>query len=154
MAEEIERIYTIPLRTAKFGVSSRRADRAVLAVRKFISRHMKVEGEKVWMAGTLNEQLWGQGKYKCPSKIRVRAIKFEDGQVEVSLPEDEVRTHRDEIKKQRESKTPILKRELAEEEGEEAEGAEEEAEGEVEPEAEGEPEAEPEAKADAETKEE
>lgn len=85
MADELERIYTIPLRHAKHGKRSKRADRAVKDVRDFLTRHMK--SEQIWLAGEVNEELWSQGKFNIPSKIRVRATRFSDGVVEVTLPD-------------------------------------------------------------------
>ncbi len=82
---ELERIYTIPLRRAKHGTRSKRANRAVDDVRNFLTRHMK--SEQIWIAGEVNESLWSRGKFTIPSKIRVRATRFDDGVVEVTLPD-------------------------------------------------------------------
>ncbi|MHB8603675.1 MAG: 50S ribosomal protein L31e [Thermoplasmatota archaeon] len=88
MAEEIERIYTIPLRAAHQAPLPKRSPRAVTEVRKFLARHMKTEAEKVWLDNPVNEILWARGIQKPPRRLRVKAIKFEDGVVEVSLPEE------------------------------------------------------------------
>ena len=82
---ELERIYTIPLRDAKDLVRSRRANNAVRDVRRFLTRHMKTED--VWLDNEVNELLWARGKFRIPSRIRVRATRFSDGVVEVTLPE-------------------------------------------------------------------
>lgn len=84
-SSELERIYTIPLRRAKHGTRSKRANRAVRDVRDFLTRHMK--SENIWIAGEVNESLWSRGKFTIPSKIRVRATRFDDGVVEVTLPD-------------------------------------------------------------------
>jgi large subunit ribosomal protein L31e len=119
--KEIERIYVVPLRTPKIGPASKAAPRAVKQVRTFLTKHMKVAKEDVWIDDSLNKALWSHGKYKIPSKIRVRAIKFEDGIVEVTLPELGVKKSRREIlKEEKEKKAPILRRE--EEEMEPGEG--------------------------------
>ena len=85
MAEE-ERIYTIPLRKVVNVPRTKRAPVAIKEVRRFIVRHMK--SDTVWIDGRVNELLWARGIQNPPSRIRVRAIKFEDGFVEVSLPEE------------------------------------------------------------------
>jgi large subunit ribosomal protein L31e len=85
MADELERIYTIPLRHAHHGKASKRADRAIKDVRTFLERHMK--SEQIWVSNEINETLWARGKYTIPSKIRVRATRFADGVVEVTLPD-------------------------------------------------------------------
>jgi large subunit ribosomal protein L31e len=117
--KELERIYIIPLRRAKIGPTSRAAPRAVDDVRHFLMRHMKVEQKKVWIDDSLNKELWAHGKFWVPSKIRVRAVKFEDGVVEATLPElAEKKSRREFLKEEKEKKTPILRRE--EEKAEEA----------------------------------
>jgi large subunit ribosomal protein L31e len=101
--KELERIYTIPLRKTKTSPRNHRADRAVKAVKTYLSKHMK--SEEVWIDASVNELLWSRGMYQIPSKIRVRALKFDDGVVEVTLPEAEVSTSkRAEIQKRREDK--------------------------------------------------
>ncbi|MBE6525426.1 MAG: 50S ribosomal protein L31e [Candidatus Methanomethylophilaceae archaeon] len=87
MAEEIERIITIPLRATKMAPRSRRAKRAVKEVREFIMRHMKADEDKVWLDTALNEKLWARGIQNPPSRITVKAVKFDDGLVEVTLAE-------------------------------------------------------------------
>ena len=87
MAEE-ERIYTIPLRLEKSVPRTSRAPHAIKTIRKYVSRHMKVEADEIWMDPELSERIWQRGIQKPPSKIKVKAIKFEDGLVEVSLPEE------------------------------------------------------------------
>jgi len=117
--KELERVYIIPLRRAKIGPTSRAAPRAVDDVRHFLMKHMKVEQKKVWIDDSLNKELWAHGKFWVPSKIRVRAVKFEDGVVEATLPElAEKKSRREFLKEEKEKKTPILRRE--EEKAEEA----------------------------------
>ncbi|RKY24074.1 MAG: hypothetical protein DRP79_08300 [Planctomycetota bacterium] len=120
MAEEIERIFVIPLRKIGFK-SSKAAPTAVKRVRKYLTRHMKVDEKDIWIDDSLNTALWRYGKYKMPGKIRVKAVKFEDGVVEAYLPEFEFKKSRRELlKEEREKKEPILKKEEipSEEEGE------------------------------------
>ncbi|MCX6661591.1 MAG: 50S ribosomal protein L31e [Euryarchaeota archaeon] len=109
--KELERIYIIPLRRAKIGPTSRAVPRAVDDIRHFLMKHMKVEQKNVWIDGALNKQLWMYGKFWVPSKIRVRAVKFEDGVVEATLPEmGEKKSRREFLKEEKEKKTPILRR--------------------------------------------
>jgi large subunit ribosomal protein L31e len=86
---DMERIYTIPLRDVKQLPRTKRAPRAIAVVKKFVARHMKTTEEDVWIDTHVNELLWARGIEKPPSKIRVKAVKFEDQEiVEVSLPEE------------------------------------------------------------------
>lgn len=120
MAEEIERIFVIPLKKTGFK-SSKAAPTAVKRVRKYLTRHMKVDEKNIWIDDSLNTALWRYGKYKMPSKIRVKAVKFEDGVVEAYLPELEFKKSRRELlKEEKEKKEPILRKEEmpSEEEGE------------------------------------
>lgn len=96
MAEE-EKIYTIPLRTS--APKTKKASNAVKTIRKYITRHMKPD--KVWMDTDLNECIWTRGIQKPPARVRVKAVKFEDGLVEVSLPglEEKEKTEEKEEKK-------------------------------------------------------
>ena len=87
MAEN-ERIYTIPLRDVKGISRKRRANYAIKIIRNFIARHMKVPEENVWIDNRINEEVWKRGIEKPPSKITVKAVKFEEEEsVEVLMPE-------------------------------------------------------------------
>jgi len=123
MAEEIERIYVIPLKKIGYK-SSKAAPTAIKRVKNYITHHMKVEEKNVWIDDSLNTALWSKGKYNMPSKIRVKAVKFDDGVVEAYLPELEFKKSRRELlKEEKEKKEPILrKEEELEAEGEEGEG--------------------------------
>lgn len=106
---ELERIYTIPLRKAHHGARSKRADRAVRDLRAYLVRHMK--SDNIWLAGEVNELLWARGKYTIPSRIRVRATRFSDGVVEVTLPDMATEgSVREELAERREkaAESPVL----------------------------------------------
>ncbi len=112
--QELERIYVVPLSTIKKGRTSVAAPRAVNEVRAFLVKHMKVEKKNVWIDDSVNKELWAHGKYWIPRKIRVRAVKFDDGVVEATLPElAEKTSRREQLKEEKEKKTPILKKEEA-----------------------------------------
>lgn len=123
MAEEIEKIYIIPLKKTGF-VSSKAAPTAIKRVKKYLTRHMKVEEEKIWIDDSLNNSLWSHGKYNMPTRVRVKAVKFEDGVVEAYLPELEFKKSRRELlREEREKKEPILRKEEAGEGEEETGGS-------------------------------
>ncbi len=88
MVDQEERIMNIPLNKVKNSPASKRASLAMKSVREFVSKHMDVPSEDVWIDSTTNEEIWKRGVKKPPSKIKVRAIKFEDGIVEVSIPRE------------------------------------------------------------------
>ncbi len=98
MADELERIFTIPLTITKQVPRTKRAPRAIKEIRDYVNRHMAEKpsrGEEdeetkkeIWVDYRLNEHLWANGIENPPSKVRVKAIRFEDGLIEVSLPEE------------------------------------------------------------------
>lgn len=89
MADEEERVYTIPLRGVWSVPRIQRAARALRAVKEFVGHHMKARIEDVWVDPRLNEILWARGREKPPRRVQVKVIKLEDETVEVSplLPE-------------------------------------------------------------------
>ena len=88
MSDEIERTITIPLRATKMVPRTRRAMRAIKEIRENVARHMKTETDQVWIDQALNEKIWERGIQKPPKKITVKAVKYDDGLVEVSLAEN------------------------------------------------------------------
>ena len=87
-SEELEREYTVPLRASQHQPSRRRrAGHALLTIRRFIGRHMKGTVEDVWIDPRLNEYIWERGVQHVPRAVRVKAIRFEDGLIEVDLVE-------------------------------------------------------------------
>ena len=88
---ESEAVYTIPLRKAREVPRTRRAPYAIRLIKEYISRHMKVDEDNVWIDNRVNEYIWSRGIEKVPPRIRVKAIKFEEeGIVEVVFAEDNV----------------------------------------------------------------
>jgi len=81
-----ERIYVIPLRAAtQRARRKKRTPRAVKTVREFLEHHMKSEDVKI--NEDLNRKLWERGIEKTLPRIRVKAVKQDDGSVEASLAE-------------------------------------------------------------------
>lgn len=92
MAEEAtteEAVFNINLGKARGVPVSKRANAAISEIRKFIVQHMKTEPADVWIDGHVSEYIWTRGARKPPTKVTVKAVKFEDGLVEVSFPEAE-----------------------------------------------------------------
>jgi large subunit ribosomal protein L31e len=85
--EQEERVMNIPLRAVFKAPRTSRVPRAVEAIREYVVRHAKAKREDVWIDPLVNEALWTRGIEKPPKRIQVKTIKFEDGRVEVSLPE-------------------------------------------------------------------
>lgn len=130
--QELERIYTIPLRTVKTSPRNHQTDRAIRYIRSYLTKHMKADN--VWIDASVNEAIWAHGMYEIPSRIRVRARKFDDGVVEVSLPDIEVKESIRTAIKERQEKAQGEKEE-AEEKAKKGEAAETKAEEKPAPEA-------------------
>ncbi|MFY9605287.1 MAG: 50S ribosomal protein L31e [Thermoplasmata archaeon] len=97
MVEELERVFTIPLTVTRQVPKTKRAPRAIKEIKEYVRRHMmekvseedeEKEEKEVWLDYRLNELIWSRGIENPPRKVRVKAIRFEDGLIEVSLPEE------------------------------------------------------------------
>ncbi|MEE9151543.1 MAG: 50S ribosomal protein L31e [Thermoplasmata archaeon] len=86
--EEEEHIFTVPLSKCKNLPRPKRAKVAMATLKSYIGSHMKVPEKDVWVDVSVNESIWARGMKKPPSRLRVKAIKFEDGLVEVSILEE------------------------------------------------------------------
>ncbi|SNZ11802.1 large subunit ribosomal protein L31e [Natronoarchaeum philippinense] len=73
-----ERVMTVPLRDAKAAPNHERADKAMKLLREHLAKHFSVEGEQVRLDPSINEALWSQSRKNPPSKLRVRAARFEE----------------------------------------------------------------------------
>jgi large subunit ribosomal protein L31e len=79
-----ERVITVPLRKVKAEASQKRADRAMTIIRSHLAKHFSVDEDVVRLDPSINETVWERGRSKPPSKLRVRAARFEeDGDVVV-----------------------------------------------------------------------
>ena len=88
MSEErrvvLERTYVVPLVKARKKTVYKRTPRAVRILRDFVKRHMKAEA--VVILPRVNEVLWRQSVRNPPRRIVIKAVKYDDGTVEVDLP--------------------------------------------------------------------
>ena len=95
MAEE--KLFTIPLRKEFIKVASyKKTPRAIREVKKFISKHMKVDEVKI--GKHLNLKLWKDGIKSPPPRVKVKSIK-EDDYARVELPEFKFDKKKEEVKK-------------------------------------------------------
>ena len=81
-AEEFEeRVVTVPLRDAKAAPTGEQADKAMSLVRAHLAQHFSVSEDAVRLDPSVNEAVWAQGRSNPPSKLRIRAARFdEDGE--------------------------------------------------------------------------
>jgi large subunit ribosomal protein L31e len=79
-----ERVVTVPLRDARAAANHERADKAMTVVREHLAKHFAVEEAQVRLDPSINEAVWADGRANPPSKLRVRAARFdEDGEAVV-----------------------------------------------------------------------
>jgi len=83
MAEEnkaaAEQIYTIPLKAVKDYPNWKRGNKAIKVIREYLSKHMKVAEDEIKISKEINEIVWERGIEKPPRKIRVKAVRSEEG---------------------------------------------------------------------------
>ncbi|MGC8573727.1 MAG: 50S ribosomal protein L31e [Caldisphaera sp.] len=99
-------VYVIPLKKIYFGRRSNRAKRAIDYIRKFVSKHVKVNPEDVVIMDDVNSFIWERSIEKPPRKVKIIAemkeFKPEEGEavkkVLVRLAGEKVRTGKYEIK--------------------------------------------------------
>ena len=73
-----ERVITIPLRDVRAEPKHKRADKAMRLVREHLAKHFSVDESAVRIDPSINESTWARGRSSPPSKLRVRAARFEE----------------------------------------------------------------------------
>lgn len=73
-----ERIVTVPLGKAKAAPRSQRGSKAMTQVREHLAGQFGVETEAVRLDPSINEAVWSRGRANPPSKLRVRAARFQE----------------------------------------------------------------------------
>ena len=73
-----ERVVTVPLRDVQAGSRTGRAGRAMGIVREHLAQHFSVEEDAVRLDPSINEAVWAKGRANPPSKLRVRAARFDE----------------------------------------------------------------------------
>ena len=125
----LEREYIVPLRKGWLKVPKyKRANKAVKTLKEFIARHMKIydsDLRKVKIDIVLNNELRFRGMKKPPAKIKVKAIKFDDGIVRVELVDLPEHIKFARLREDKSKKNEVKKEKKVEEEKKE-EGEEEE----------------------------
>ncbi|MEM4336887.1 MAG: 50S ribosomal protein L31e [Candidatus Woesearchaeota archaeon] len=80
----IERTYNVPLRREFLKAPKyKRAKTAIIALKKFLQRHMK--SSEIYIGKRLNEKIWERGIKNPPHHIKVDVVKEEDGKVYAEL---------------------------------------------------------------------
>ncbi|MBI2661878.1 50S ribosomal protein L31e [Candidatus Woesearchaeota archaeon] len=81
---KLERTYNIPLRREYLKVPYwKRTNKAVIAAKEFLVKHMK--SENVILGKALNEKIWQHGIRNPPHHVKVVAVRDEKGVVRAEL---------------------------------------------------------------------
>jgi large subunit ribosomal protein L31e len=73
-----ERVVTVPLRNANASTGPNKADAAMRIVREHLAQHFSVTEDAVRLDPSINEAVWSHGRSSPPSKLRIRAARFEE----------------------------------------------------------------------------
>ncbi len=123
----IERTYNIPLRKEWLkSPKYKRAKKAIIAVKEFLSKHMHQEDQsKIKLGEHINLEVWEKGIKNPPHHIKVNVKKLEDGTVYAELFGYELKIPGEEEKKKeakkKEAKTEKKEAEKKEEKQSEVE---------------------------------
>ncbi len=102
----LERKYIIPLRREWLKVPKyQRSRKAVVAIGKFVARHMKSTMVKI--GENLNEYVWKNGMKNPPAKVEVNCLKEDGGKCYVELQGFPVKKPVAEEKKKEEKKEEV-----------------------------------------------
>ncbi|MFB6202204.1 MAG: 50S ribosomal protein L31e [Halorhabdus sp.] len=73
-----ERVVTVPLRDIRAEPNGERADKAMSLIRDHLAQHFSVAEDAVRLDPSVNEAIWSRGRSNPPSKIRIRAARFDE----------------------------------------------------------------------------
>jgi large subunit ribosomal protein L31e len=73
-----ERVVTVPLRDVQAVPKHERAGKAMKIIRSHLAKQFAVDADAVRLDPSINEEVWSRGRKKPPSKLRVRAARFEE----------------------------------------------------------------------------
>ena len=73
-----ERIVTVPLRDVLAVPRPERGGKAMSIVREHLAKQFAVDVDAVRLDPSINEAVWERGRDNPPSKVRVRAARFDE----------------------------------------------------------------------------
>ncbi|MEM3374788.1 MAG: 50S ribosomal protein L31e [Candidatus Woesearchaeota archaeon] len=86
MEKTLERVYNVPLRKGfQKAPKYKRAKKAIIVLKEFLSRHMKCSIEDIKLGKRINETIWARGYKYPPHHIKIKAVKDEKGVVKAEL---------------------------------------------------------------------
>jgi large subunit ribosomal protein L31e len=73
-----ERIVTVPLRKVQSVPKSERGGKAMSIIREHLGKQFAVDADAVRLDPSINEAVWARGRANPPSKVRIRAARFDE----------------------------------------------------------------------------
>lgn len=123
--------YVIPLRAVFNSPKTKRAERTINAIKRFVKKHTRANEKNIKVSKEVNEFVWKQGKFSAPRKIDA-ILKKEAENIFVylkngkELAEKEKTTEKKETKEKKKKETGTKKEQAVEKKHEEKEGTKEE----------------------------
>lgn len=103
-----EKVFTINLRKETLKTPRyQKSNRAINIIKNYLKRHMKTDN--VTIGTSLNEKIWERGDQQIPAKIKIKAIKTDEGKVKAELWgqvfEEEIKPEPEKTEEKKEAKT-------------------------------------------------
>ena len=95
--------YVISLGSVYSAPRQKRARRAIVAVKRFMAKHLRAEPEDVLISNSLNEFIWSKGREHIPRKVNVKVI-IAEGKVNVYLGDEKIEKKEKPREKEEETK--------------------------------------------------
>ncbi len=99
--EKLEREFVVGLQPVFDTPRSRRADKAISLIKRFIFKHFRIEAKDVLISNKVNEFVWQGGREKVPRKIEIKVIVTE-GKANVFLRKEKASLPKKEEKAEKE----------------------------------------------------
>src|SRR3989344_5583067 len=96
--------YVVPLGVLKKHPETKRANRSIKVVQRFMFKHLRKKPAQVFIEPEVNQALWARGKYAVPKRIEVSAL-LEEENVRVFLKDSKAfRQRMEESKEEKKGK--------------------------------------------------
>ncbi len=98
-----EKSFTVSLKKVFGKPRTKRAEKAVRHVKRFLASRFRAKEESVKISQKINELLWKNGIENIPRKVSLKALK-EDGVVRAFLPDEKIVKKEEKEKPEKEEK--------------------------------------------------
>jgi len=110
-----EKHYIVPLTAVYSAPRPKRARRAITCLKRFVFKHLRIDGKNTLISQKLNQAIWAKGREHIPRKIKIKVIKAE-GKANIYLENEKIKKPKKEEKQPKEEKVGPKKSEAEEQE--------------------------------------